>query len=164
MKSLFTTVAIRSRSSEHELTRERRVLVEVAIADPGRPNHEVDDSWPTQVEAAFRPNLEVHFLAVVQFASSEFLRLALELDGLLALSPTADNERTAGSGDEVGIFTRSLDRIEDDFKLLGDRDSYQGRLRRIGMTDCPENAKSMRRHKSVEVSLSHGSLPGGMAA
>lgn len=142
-------------TSESELTYEWRVLVEVAIPNPRRPHHEVDDPRPTHSLRAVRPSLKICLLVPLQFRCFEFFTFALVLDSSLARPPAVDNKRTGGPGDEIRIFARTLDRIEDNLQLLRDRYSYQSRLRSASLADCAENAKSAFRHERVKVNVSH---------
>src|SRR5215468_9825233 len=52
-----------------EFLNEWRILIEVAVADPSRTNHEVDDAGPAKTGRAVRPRLKVNFLAALECCS-----------------------------------------------------------------------------------------------
>src|SRR5580700_7622054 len=148
---------IRVSTAEAELAYEWRALVEIAVADPFWSRNKVDNPGPTHPRPTVRPHFEVRLLVPLQLWRFEFFCFALILDRLLA--DPADREGADGFGDEIRIFARTLDRIEYDLELWRDRDTYQRRLRCVGITDCAEDAQSTLRHEIVNIRLSHGEMP-----
>jgi hypothetical protein len=96
--------------SKGELLYEGRNLVEVAVPNPSGPDDEVHDSRPTQVGSTFRPSLKVNLLIPFQFASAELISITLVLNCLL--SRPADYERTFELGNQIVVFSRTLNGIE----------------------------------------------------
>jgi hypothetical protein len=144
--------------SETEFADQRRVLIEVAVANPRRMYDEGHNAWPTHSRRAVRPHLEIDRLVPFQLRRPEFLGLAFVLDRLF--TRPANHKRTRGPGDEVWIFARTLHGVENDLQFWRDRKPHQGRLRRIGAGDCAENAQPESPDKSVQVRFAeHREVP-----
>src|ERR1019366_8731624 len=138
---------------EREFLDERRVLIEVAIANPPGPHHEVHDSRPREVSRTIGPCLEVHLLAAFQLLPLKFCSFTFVLHGLL--TRPADDERTALPGDEIRIFPGGLDRVEDNLEIRGDGDAHQCRLGRAGFSKRGQHAKLALRDEAMKVCLGH---------
>lgn len=151
-QALFITIPP-CRLTKTKLAYEGRTLIEIAVANPCRPDNEVDNSWPAHSRGTVRPRFEVRLLITLQLRRFELFGFALILDGLFARP--ADYHRASMSGDEIWIFSRTLDGIEDDLEARSDRDPYQCRLRRTLVTDRAKNSQLGLPHESVQIRLSH---------
>lgn len=69
--------------------------------------------------------------------------------------PPSRHERTGGPGDEVGIFSRVLYRVEDDLQVFGDGDADQSGLRGAGVSDGAEDAEFALDQEFVKICLGH---------
>ena len=97
-----------TRLGEAELGYQWRTLIEIGIANPPRTHNEVDNSWPRHPRGTVSPNLEVRLLVPLQFRWFEFRSLALILNGLLASTPSAYDERAGGLAIRFGYLRELL--------------------------------------------------------
>ena len=156
MSSAFTSRAVKG-----ELFYQRRTLVKIAIPNPSGSDDEVCNSRPSQVCSTFGPSLEIYLLILFQFTSAELISIAFVLNCLL--SCPAYYEGAFGPGDQIGVLSRNINGIEDNFQFVRDSDADQGGLRHVAISDAIHNAEFAQPQEAVEIRYGHREYSMGVA-
>src|ERR1700722_341775 len=147
---------MRKSGREHRLFNLRRILIEVAIANPVRSNDEVGNSGPAHARWTIRPRDKVRLLVAAKIVPLGLHGEPFELNRLLSL-PT-DDEGAVGLINKIAVLSRRLPRIEDDLKLRSRRNANQGRLRSSGLRYARYDSVAKTRHERVKPRFVHVDL------
>jgi hypothetical protein len=138
---------MRKSDRKYQLFNERRVLVEVAEANPTGAHDEVGDSGPAHTRRPVGPNGKVGLLVAAKLVALRARWRALRTVWSAPV-PATDDER-AGRADEIWNTFATTSRYRKRSRVLGRGDSDECRLRGSGFRCARHNTVAKARHKRV---------------